>query len=83
MHNLTLNNGALHHLAQFLAAPGALTDVGDLYRAGEIMETKLADLPMPLEVAEGTDQLTATKQIGAWQREGEHVLELTERQRDT
>lgn len=83
MHKLTLNNGAIHHLAQFLAVPGALTDPADLYRAGMVLEEKLSDLPKPDEIPEGTDQLKAVDLVRAWQRKGEHVIELTEKQRDT
>lgn len=82
-HTLTLNNGAIHHLAQFLAAPGALTDPADLYRAGAILEEKLADLPKPEELPKDVDQLKAVELVRAWQRKGEHVIELTEKQRDT
>ena len=82
-HSLTLNFGGVHHLAQILATPGLLTDVGDLYRAGEILEEKLTDLPKPAEFREKVDQLEGEKIIRAWQRSSEFVLELSERQRDT
>lgn len=83
-HTLTLNNGAVYQLAQILGAPGFLTEAADLYRAGEVLETQLLDLPAPPEqIAKGTDDLTAEKQVRAWQRKGENKIELSERQRDT
>lgn len=82
-HTLTINNGAIHHLAQVLAIPGLLTEPADLYRAGQILEEHLVELPKPAELAKGTDEINVTITVRKWQRDGQHVLTLTERQRDT
>ena len=83
MHALTLNNGAIHHLAQFLATPGVLTESADLFRAGQLLEEKLAELPMPEKIPDGTDHFDANKRVRAWQRSGSNIVEVTERQRET
>lgn len=83
LHTLTLNNGAMHQLAQILGAPGFLTEPADVYRAGELLETQFMELPKPEEIPAGTDSLAAEKQVRAWQRAGSHKVEATERQRDT
>jgi hypothetical protein len=82
-HSLTLNNGAIHHLAQFLATPGALTDAADLFRAGQLLEEQLAELPTPEEIPAGTEHFEAVKLVRSWQRLGENIVEVTERQRET
>lgn len=82
-HTLTLNNGAIHHLSQVLGSPGLLTDPADLFRAGQIIEEKLMDLPKPDEIPKGTDGLAAEGMIRKWQRDGANVVELSERHRDT
>lgn len=82
-HTLSLNNGAVHQLAQILGAPGLLTEPADLFRAGQILEESLLDLPAPPELAKGIDELAAVKQSRDWQRAGEHCIDLTERQRET
>jgi hypothetical protein len=82
-HSITLNNGAMHHLASFLATPGALTDAADLYRAGQMLEDYFSDLPMPPEHNKNTDEITAVKNVRAWQKQGAFVFELSERKRET
>ena len=83
-HTLTLNNGALHNLAQLLAVAGLLTETADLYRAGQMLEECLPlDLPKPPEPDASLDQLAATKHVVNWTRAGKHVVTLSERQRDT
>lgn len=75
-HTLTLTQGAASMLAQILAVPGHLTKPDDLYRAGAVIETNLADIaPMP----KGTDE-SAWK---AWAEVALPPIEITERQRAT
>lgn len=82
-HTLNLNNGAIHHLAQVLAIPGLLTDPADLFRAGQILEEHLIELPKPAEFAKGTDEINAVQVVRKWQRVGAHIITLSERQRET
>ena len=58
-------------------------DPADLFRAGQIIEEKLMDLPKPDEIPKGTDGLAAEGMIRKWQRDGANVVELSERHRDT
>lgn len=80
----TLNNGALVLLAQLFGAPGLLTDAKDLRHTSDVAEmSPLLDLPkIPEFPAEMTNDFDRVKHVRAWQRAGEHVLELKTSQRD-
>ncbi len=82
-HTLTLNNGAVHQFAQILGAPGLLTEPADLYRAGQVLEEQLLELPALPDLPKGADEMAGTKLVREWQRAGAHRIELSERQRET
>jgi hypothetical protein len=83
-HPLTLNNGAMHRLSVALSTPGLLTKPADAFVAGGILESHLLTLPHPPDLPEDCqrDQGKAMAFVRAWERDGAHAFELTERERD-
>lgn len=71
MYDFTLTNGALMYLQKILTVPGSLTEIDDMYRAGQIIE----------DILPKTEE--TTEQDEAWARGGVHKFQLNDRQRET
>lgn len=82
VYKVILNNGAMRSLSTWLGN-GNLTDQGDVYRASYMIATQLAVLPDMMKIPEGTLNTEVEVLYRAWQKEGLHEFELSERERDT
>lgn len=83
-HTLCLTNGGMHRLQYLLSTPGNVSKPTDAWVACELQEKHLLSLPEHPALPDDCqhDQTKALAFVRAWERQGEHKIEVTERERD-